>query len=78
MSRKVNDYEHAHSLLDGNAGMAFKYGAICCYEDADIEKWCPDRAITKTLGMRIFWDMQQNQEMHKDIALFHHLMIEKR
>ena len=68
--------------------------------DADIEKWCPELVITKTLGMRTFWDMQQNQEIHKDtdwqdkmveiemrvsdmdgykeIAFFHHLIIEKR
>ena len=62
----LNDFEHAHSLLDGNDGMASKYGAIRYYEDTDIEKWCPDLAITKTLGMRTFWDMQQNQEIHKD------------
>ena len=89
-----------YSLLDGNDGMASKYGAIRYYENADIEKWCPELAITKTLGMRTFWDMQQNQEIHKDvdwqdkmveiemrvsdmdgykdIAFFHHLMIEKR
>lgn len=96
----LNDFEHAHSLLDGNDGMASKYGAIRYYEDSDIEKWCPELMITKTLGMRTFWDMQQNQEIHKDtdwqdkmaeiemrvsdideykdIAFFHHLMIEKR
>ena len=96
----LNDFEHAHSLLDGNNGMASKYGAIRYYEDTDIEKWCPELAITKILGMRTFWDMQQNQEIHKDtdwqdkmveiemrvsdmdedkdIAFFHHLMIEKR
>ena len=34
----LNDFEHAHSLLDGNDGMALKYGAIRYYEDADIEK----------------------------------------
>ena len=62
----LNDFEHAHSLLDGNDGMASKYGAIRYYEDVDIEKWCPELAITKTLGMRTFWDMQQNQEIHKD------------
>ena len=62
----LNDFEHAHSLLDGNDGMASKYGAIRYYEDADIEKWCPELVITKTLGMRTFWDMQQNQEIHKD------------
>ena len=96
----LNDFEHAHSLLDGNDGMTSKYGAIHYYEDADIEKWCPELVITKTLGMRTFWDMQQNQEIHKDtdwqdkmveiemrvsdmdgykeIAFFHHLIIEKR
>lgn len=63
----LNDFEHAHSLLDGNDGMASKYGAIRYYEDAEIEKWCPELLITKVLGMRTFWDMQQNQEIHKDV-----------
>lgn len=96
----LNDFEHAHSLLDGNDGMTSKYGAIRYYEYTDIEKWCPELTITKTFGMRTFWDMQQNQEIHKDadwqkkmveiemrvsnmdgykdIAFFHHLMIEKK
>lgn len=96
----LNDFEHAHSLLDGNDGMDSKYGAIRYYEDVEIEKWCPELAITETLGMRTFWDMQQNQEIHKEvdwqdkmvdiemrvsdmdgykeIAFFHHLMLEKR
>lgn len=96
----LNDFDHAHSLLGGNDGMASKYGAIRYYEDSDLEKWCPQLKIIKTLGMRTFWDMQQNQEIHKDadwqdkmeeielrvcdmdgykdIAFFHHLMIEKR
>lgn len=34
----LNDFEHAHSLLDGNDGMASKYGAIRYYGNADIEK----------------------------------------
>lgn len=59
--------EQAHSLLDGNDGMTSKYGAIHYYEDLDIEKWCPELMITKTMGMRTFWDMQQNQEIHKDV-----------
>lgn len=62
----LNDFEHAHSLLDGDDGMAFKYGAIRYYEDSDIEKWCPELMITKKFGMGTFWDMQQNQEIHKD------------
>lgn len=53
-------------MLDGNDGMASKYGAIHYYEDTDIEKWCPELVITKTLCIRTFWDMQQNQEIHKD------------
>lgn len=43
-----------------------KYGAIHYYEDADIENWCPELTITQTRGIRTFWDMQQNQEIHKD------------
>lgn len=96
----LNDFEHAHSLLEGNDGMTSKYGAIRYYEDSDIEKWCSALKITKILGMRTFWDMQQNQGIHKDadwqdkmveielrvsdmdeyknIAFFHHLMIDKR
>lgn len=95
----LNDFEHAHSLLDGKDGKASKYGTISYYEDSDIEQWCGKLKITKTLGMRTFWDMQQNQEIHKDaqwqdkmvememrvsdihgykeIAFFHHLILEK-
>lgn len=62
----LNDFESAHSLLDGNDGMTSKFGAIHYYDDSDVEKWCDKIAITKTLGMRTFWDMQQNQEVHKD------------
>ena len=62
----LNDFEHAHSLLDGNDGMTSKYGAIRYYDDEDIEKWCRELKITKTLGIRTFWDMQQNQENHKE------------
>ena len=60
----LNDFEHAHILLDGNDGMASKYGSIRYYEDSYIEKWYPELTITKILGMRTFWDMQQNQEIH--------------
>lgn len=64
----LNDFDHAHSLLDGNDGTASKYGVIRYYEDADIEKWCPNLKITKTQGIRTFWDMQQNQEIQEDAA----------
>jgi len=62
----LNNFEHASELLDGKAGESGQYGAIHYYEDSDIEKWCHDLKITKTLGMRTFWDLQQNQECHKD------------
>lgn len=62
----LNEFEKAHSLLDGDDGMTSKYGAIHYYEDDDIEKWCTQLRITKTLGIRTFWDLQQNQEIQKD------------
>lgn len=96
----LNDFEHAHSLLDGANGTTTNYGTIRYYEDGDIVKCCPQLTITKILGIRTFWDLQQNQECHKDlewqdkilememrvsdiheyreIAFFHHLIIEKK
>ena len=62
----LNNFEHANALLDGKAGESGQYGAIHYYEDSEIEKWNPNLKITKTLGMRTFWDLQQNQECHKD------------
>lgn len=64
----LNDFEHANSLLDGKAGVSGQYGAIHYYDDSDIEIWNPKLKITKTLGMRTFWDLQQNQECHKDVG----------
>ncbi len=96
----LNNFEHAHELLDRQDGLSTQYGAIRYYEDADLEKWSSQLRITKTLGMRTFWDMQQNQEQHSDlawqdqmikmemrvsdidafrnIAFFHHLLLEKK
>ena len=62
----LNDFQHANSLLDGNNGMTSKYGEIKYYDDDNIIEWCPELKITKTMGMRTFWDLQQNQEIHKD------------
>ena len=62
----LNNFEHANALLDGKAGESGQYGVIHYYEDSDIEAWNPNLKITKTLGMRTFWDLQQNQECHKD------------
>ncbi len=62
----LNNFESANSLLDGNDGMTSQFGAIHYYEDEDITKWCNGFAISKVHGIRTFWDLQQNQEIHKD------------
>lgn len=62
----LDNFEQAHSLLDGNDSTASKYGSIHYYEDSEIEQWTPDLKIAKTLGMRTFWDLQQKQELHSN------------
>ena len=62
----LNDFDMANQLLDGKDGTTSKFGAIHYYEDGDILRWCPGLAIEKTMGMRTFWDLQQNQEVHKN------------
>lgn len=66
MAVLLNDFEQAGSLLDGNPGVSSQYGPIRYYEDRDIESWCPELRIERTLGARTFWDLQQNQEIHTD------------
>lgn len=62
----LNDFESANNLLDGKDGTTSKFGVIHYYEDSDVEKWCSDFIITKTLSLRTFWDLQQNQEIQKE------------
>ena len=62
----LNNFEHANELLEGKDGKAEKFGDIRYYEDIDIVKWSEDFAIEKILGIRTFWDLQQNQDIHKD------------
>lgn len=64
----LNEFDRAKNLLDGKDDVASKYGTIRYYENADITKWCDGFTIAKTFGIRTFWDMQQNQELHKDTA----------
>ena len=64
----LNEFEKANELLDGKDGAASKYGTICYYEDHALENWCEKLQIVQTLGIRTFWDLQQNQEIHKDEA----------
>lgn len=62
----LNNFEHANELLEGKDGKAEKFGDIHYYEDLDIVKWSGDFTIEKILGIRTFWDLQQNQDIHKD------------
>ena len=38
------------------------------YEDNDITKWEPQITVSDILGIRTFWDLQQNQQKHGDEA----------
>lgn len=62
----LNDFDHAGELLDGQDGIASKYGTIHYYEDEDLTRWCEDFSVEKVYGIRTFWDLQQNQEIHRD------------
>lgn len=62
----LNDFDKAHDLLDGKDSTASKYGTIHYYDDSDLQKWCKDFTLTKTYGIRTFWDLQQNQDIHKN------------
>lgn len=64
----LNEFEKADALLNGEDGCASAYGTIHYYEDGDITKRCSGLQIKETYGIRTFWDLQQNQECHKDPA----------
>ena len=66
MAVLLNNFDHANDLLDGRNGAARQYGQISYYEDEDLVKWAPELQIEKVLGMRTFWDLQQNQEIQKE------------
>lgn len=62
----LNDFEKAQELLDGKNSAASKFGTIRYYEDTDLTDWCRGFELAETYGIRTFWDLQQNQEFHKD------------
>ena len=66
MAVLLDDFEKANALLDGENSTASKFGAIRYYEDDDIIKWAPELTASEVLGIRTFWDLQQNQEKHGD------------
>ena len=64
MAVLLDELEKANELLDGKNSTASKFGAIRYYEDEMISKWSPGLTIKDCLGIRTFWDLQQNQEKH--------------
>lgn len=62
----LDDFDKAHTLLNGEDGTASKYGTIHYYEDYDLINWCNNFVIDKIYGIRTFWDLQQNQDAHKE------------
>lgn len=68
MAVLLDDFEKANAILDGKGSTASKFGTIRYYEDNDITKWEPQITISDILGIRTFWDLQQNQQKHGDEA----------
>lgn len=68
MAVLLNNFEHANALLDGTNSVSSQYGTIRYYDDDELVKWAPGLKIEKILGMRTFWDLQQNQEIQADEA----------
>lgn len=62
----LNRFEQARMLLNGQSGLSEKYGEICYYEDSDLTQWSDAFTVEKILGQRVFWDLQQNQEIQKE------------
>ena len=62
----LNNFQHANELLEGKNGYAQKFGTINYYEDTELLKWSDKFELERILGMRTFWDLQQNQEIQKD------------
>ena len=68
MAVLLDDFEKANEILDGKDSTASKFGTIRYYEDTDITKWEPQITVSDILGIRTFWDLQQNQQRHGDEA----------
>lgn len=68
MAVLLDDFEKANEILDGKDSTASKFGTIRYYEDNDITNWEPQITISDILGIRTFWDLQQNQQKHGDEA----------
>jgi len=61
----MNNFEHANELLEGKNGHAQKFGMINYYENKELLEWSDKFELERILGIRTFWDLQQNQEIQK-------------
>lgn len=66
MAVLLDEFIRAKRLLEGKDDAASQYGTIRYYEDSDLSKWCEALRVEQVLGIRAFWDLQQNQEYHSD------------
>lgn len=64
MAVLLDDINKANDLLDGKDSVALKFGAIRYYDDELINKCNQNLELIDTMGIRTFWDLQQNQENH--------------
>lgn len=65
----LNDFDEAENLLNGGNSETKQFGTINYYEDEYLlDELCKlsDYELNKNYGIRTFWDLQQNQEIHKD------------
>ena len=53
-------------ILDGQNGYAQDFGEIHYFDDQDICRWEKRFVLEKTLGIRTFWDLQQNQDVQTE------------
>ena len=66
MAVLLNQFETAHSILDGKNSSASQFGEIRYYDDNDIPAWGSGLCLKERYGLRTFWDLQQNQEIQTD------------
>lgn len=64
----LNNFQHAKELMEGENGKTQQpYGDIHYYDDGDINNWCKGFSVDEITGARTFWDLQQNQDIQKDL-----------
>lgn len=62
----LNNFDEARNILNGGNSVASQFGTIGYYEDEYLTDILAGYDTVKNYGIRTFWDLQQNQEIHKD------------